>query len=104
LDAVQGGTGSVVVAGWAIDPDTASPIAVHVYVDGQGYALGASLGRPDVAAVFPSCPATGSLCSFLSSTKASLNATTHFFRTQRVTSKRKHDPTQQCKCSFNLEG
>jgi hypothetical protein len=54
LDSAQGGTGSVTVAGWAIDPDTASPIAVHVYVDGQGFALGASSSRLDVGAAFPS--------------------------------------------------
>ncbi len=54
LDLAQGGHGSVRVAGWAIDPDTASSIAVHVYVDGQGFVLGtASFSRPDVGAMFP---------------------------------------------------
>ncbi len=54
LDLAKGGTGSVFVAGWAIDPDTTSSIAVHVYVDGLGFVLGpASLLRPDVAAVLP---------------------------------------------------
>ncbi|MET0727315.1 MAG: twin-arginine translocation signal domain-containing protein [Acidimicrobiales bacterium] len=42
------------VAGWAIDPDTADPIEVHVYVNGGGTNLGPSnLGRPDVASVYP---------------------------------------------------
>ncbi len=54
LDAAQVGPGSVTVTGWTIDPDTADPIDVHVYVDGTGYAIGpAALSRPDVAAVLP---------------------------------------------------
>ena len=31
MTAVDGG---IEVSGWAIDPDTSAPIAVHVYVDG----------------------------------------------------------------------
>ncbi len=46
--------GQVTVTGWAIDPDTTSPIDVHVYVDGVGRAISrASLERPDVGAAFP---------------------------------------------------
>jgi hypothetical protein len=54
LDVAQGGGGSVRVAGWAIDPDVAGPIPVHVYVDGR-YAGVATAGRsrPDVAAAHP---------------------------------------------------
>jgi hypothetical protein len=46
--------GQVRVAGWTIDPDTAAPIAVHVYVNGRfaGSAT-ASLGRPDIGVAFP---------------------------------------------------
>lgn len=44
----------VVVRGWAIDPDTTAPVAVHVYVDGVGAGvLTADQDRPDVAAAFP---------------------------------------------------
>jgi hypothetical protein len=44
----------VAVSGWTIDPDTASPIAVHVYVDGQFVTAGlADRSRPDVAVAFP---------------------------------------------------
>jgi hypothetical protein len=43
--------GGVSVAGWAIDPDTASPIDVHVYIDGVGTIVRADLTRPDVASV-----------------------------------------------------
>jgi GH25 family lysozyme M1 (1,4-beta-N-acetylmuramidase) len=46
--------GLVRVAGWAIDPDTAASIPVHVYVNGVGTAVTADLDRPDVGAVFPS--------------------------------------------------
>lgn len=41
--------------GWAFDPETAAPIDVHLYVNGVwGGAFGASVPRPDVAAVYPS--------------------------------------------------
>jgi spore germination protein YaaH len=53
LDVVSAGTGQVRVAGWGIDPDTVSPIDVHVYVDGSGYAFTAAGSRPDVAGVYP---------------------------------------------------
>jgi subtilisin family serine protease len=52
LDLVGTGLGSVSVAGWAIDPDTAGSIQVHVYVDGSGYALDARSSRPDVGAAY----------------------------------------------------
>jgi hypothetical protein len=46
------GPGRVRVAGWAIDPDTAGPVDVHVYVGPYGFNLGpVSLPRPDVGAV-----------------------------------------------------
>jgi len=42
------------VVGWAIDPDTADPINVRVYADGE-YMGGrhASRSRPDVGAAYP---------------------------------------------------
>ncbi len=46
--------GEARVAGWAIDPDTAEPVDIHVYVGGVGTNLGpADLDRPDVAAQYP---------------------------------------------------
>jgi len=53
LDVVTGNTGSVRVQGWAIDPDTVSPVQVHVYVDGASLATTAGVVRPDVGAAFP---------------------------------------------------
>jgi hypothetical protein len=54
LNVVQTSPGAVRVVGWALDPDTSSPIATHVYVDGRwSGAVTANLGRPDVAAAFP---------------------------------------------------
>lgn len=54
LDSVARFGSSVQVAGWALDPDTASPISVHVYVDGRyAGALLASGDRSDIGAVFP---------------------------------------------------
>jgi len=53
VDSVVATTGSVAIAGWAIDPDTAASIPVHVYVDSVGAALSANQPRPDLAAAFP---------------------------------------------------
>lgn len=53
IDAVSVRPGAVVVSGWAIDPDVAGPIDVHVYVDSVGVAVRADGSRPDVGAVFP---------------------------------------------------
>jgi len=54
LDAASAGANALTVSGWAIDPDTNDPIAVHVYVDGafRG-AVSASASRPDVGAAVP---------------------------------------------------
>ena len=50
LNTVVGNASSIDVAGWALDPDTADPISVHVYVDGRwGGALTADGLRDDVA-------------------------------------------------------
>jgi hypothetical protein len=53
LDLVTAGAGQIGVAGWAIDPDTAAPIDVHVYVGRAGSAHRAALRRDDVGAVLP---------------------------------------------------
>jgi stage II sporulation protein D len=53
LDLVTPGPLRVTAAGWAIDPDTAAPIIVQMYIDGRTNALTwASLPRPDVGAAF----------------------------------------------------
>ncbi|WP_334144264.1 hypothetical protein [Rhabdothermincola sp.] len=54
LDGVAAGAGSLRVTGWAIDPDVAGPISVHVYVDGRWAGQGlADRPRPDVGAAHP---------------------------------------------------
>ena len=53
LDTVTYENGSLRVTGWAVDPDTVSSIPVHIYVQGQGYALTASGNRPDIAGGLP---------------------------------------------------
>jgi hypothetical protein len=45
-------TGGATVSGWALDPDTAQPISVHVYVDSTGAAYTADKPRGDVAAAY----------------------------------------------------
>lgn len=52
VDAIRSpAPGTVYVAGWAVDPDTFAPIAVHIYVDGAfGAAWTADQSRADVAA------------------------------------------------------
>ena len=54
LEAVLGDAGAVTVSGWAIDPDSADPINVDVWVDGAFTAkITADVARPDVAAAYP---------------------------------------------------
>jgi SpoIID/LytB domain protein len=55
LDAVSdAGVGRIAAAGWGMDPDTADPIDMHIYVDGvRAAVLTASTSRPDIAAAFP---------------------------------------------------
>jgi hypothetical protein len=53
LESIQGSPGKVSVSGWAFDPDTVAPIAVHVYVGSKGAAITADGERADVAAVYP---------------------------------------------------
>ena len=53
LDAVTRTGGTIRVAGWAIDPDTAAPIPVHVYVGSSGSATTADQSRTDLAAIYP---------------------------------------------------
>ncbi|MCD9623881.1 hypothetical protein [Rhabdothermincola salaria] len=54
LDVARGGSGTIRLQGWAIDPDTAGPIDVHVYVDGVGAGVAtASKNRSDVGAAHP---------------------------------------------------
>ncbi|RWZ46364.1 hypothetical protein ELQ90_15040 [Labedella phragmitis] len=54
LDSVSPAPGGFDAVGWAIDPDTASPIDVHIYVDGKHVSTTkAAESRPDVAGVYP---------------------------------------------------
>ncbi|MGH9084687.1 MAG: CAP domain-containing protein [Acidimicrobiales bacterium] len=53
LDGVWRVPGGVAVAGWALDPETAQPIPVHVYAGPVGEALTADESRLDIASVFP---------------------------------------------------
>jgi hypothetical protein len=52
VDAVGPGFGGLIVAGWAIDPDTTAPIQTHVWVNGTRHVLDADWSRPDVGAAF----------------------------------------------------
>jgi len=54
IDAVTDEGGSVRVQGWALDPDTADPIPVHLYVDGGwGDSVRAETVRFDIALAYP---------------------------------------------------
>jgi hypothetical protein len=54
IDAVHSNGSGVVVSGWAIDPDTSTPITVHLYVRGGGvFPVVANATRTDVAAIYP---------------------------------------------------
>lgn len=54
FDAATRSGDGVVVSGWTLDPDTAAPTGVHVYVSGRLAArLTADQARPDVARAWP---------------------------------------------------
>jgi hypothetical protein len=53
LDTVQTGASQVRVTGWEIDPDTAAPGRVHIYVNGVATVAVAGNPRADVAAAYP---------------------------------------------------
>jgi SpoIID/LytB domain protein len=54
LDQAVLSAGQLRLVGWAVDPDTADPVDVHVYVNGRYVrALTASVGRPDVGRAYP---------------------------------------------------
>jgi hypothetical protein len=53
VDEVRTAFGLVAVGGWAIDPDTADPVQVHVYIDSVGRILTADAERADVGAAYP---------------------------------------------------
>jgi hypothetical protein len=75
LDGAFGaGTGALAVRGWALDPDTAGPIAVHTYVDGRGPTIGtADQSRPDLAAAFPGVTAAHGYTTTVSGLGAGLH-------------------------------
>ncbi|KJL24031.1 hypothetical protein RN51_01196 [Microbacterium oxydans] len=53
IDSVTAVNGGVQVKGWAIDPDSAGPTSVHVYVDSASVAFSADKPRPDLVPHFP---------------------------------------------------
>lgn len=53
VDSITRIPGGLRVSGWALDPDVADSIDVHVYVGQSGVATRASLDRGDVGAAFP---------------------------------------------------
>lgn len=53
LEQVAVRTSSIDVAGWALDPDTADPVDVHVYVDGVGQSIKADRERADIGNAYP---------------------------------------------------
>ncbi len=53
IDSVQRQPGGVGFTGWAIDPDTAQPVDVHLYVGSTGTNGGAGLTRSDIGSAYP---------------------------------------------------
>jgi spore germination protein YaaH len=54
LETASGTAGVLTVTGWALDPDTATPSTVHVYVDGKwAGATTANVSRADIANAYP---------------------------------------------------
>ncbi|WP_169166622.1 S1 family peptidase [Cellulomonas taurus] len=64
VDAVSTSGSRLTVSGWALDPDTADSIPVHVYVDGKAVlALAANRARPDVDRAYGKGAAHGFVAS-----------------------------------------
>ncbi len=54
IDALDPVSGGVTVRGWAFDPNSSAPIAVHIFVDGSYYGgYAADEERSDVQSVYP---------------------------------------------------
>ncbi|MEX1216928.1 MAG: hypothetical protein WEA11_00240 [Acidimicrobiales bacterium] len=53
LDVVAPRLGGVSVSGWVVDPDIASAVTTHIYVNGAGYAVTANANRPDIGGGLP---------------------------------------------------
>lgn len=54
FDTAVGAPNGMRLTGWAIDPDTSSPIQVHVYIDGVfAVSAAANVSRPDVGSAHP---------------------------------------------------
>jgi hypothetical protein len=53
FDAISGRLGAVNIHGWAVDPDVVTPVTMHIYVNGVGYAVNADANRPDVGGGLP---------------------------------------------------
>lgn len=53
IDGITRGSDHITVSGWALDPETAQPIPVHLYARGVGQAVTADVSRPDIASAFP---------------------------------------------------
>jgi hypothetical protein len=53
LDIVSPRLGGVSVVGWVVDPDVASAVTTHIYVNGVGYAVTANSNRPDIGGGLP---------------------------------------------------
>lgn len=78
---------SVTVTGWARDPDSTAPIAVHTYVGASARSSMANQPRPDLARFFPSTnhgytatvpvnPGTHSVCVYAINTPVGANPST----------------------------
>jgi len=53
LDSVTAANGTITAAGWAIDPESAAPVSVDMYVDAGGARYSADRARGDLAKAFP---------------------------------------------------
>jgi hypothetical protein len=85
LDRVDTTPTSITVTGWALDPDTTSPINVHTYLDGHITGFTANTSRPDVGLIYgkgdnhgfnttlPTTQGTHQLCLYLINIPTGIN-------------------------------
>ncbi|SDO16377.1 hypothetical protein SAMN05216368_11199, partial [Cryobacterium flavum] len=87
LESVTSSSGVINAQGWAVDPDTAASIPVHVYVDSVSVNVTASETRSDVGSAYPgfgdqhgfsttlsAAPGTHTVCAYAINTNWGSNA------------------------------
>lgn len=65
------GSGNLAIKGWALDPDTTSPLSILITIGGKTFTpLTAGAARPDIAALYPAYGANHGIASVVAANEA----------------------------------